>query len=99
MDPFEEIGMAEKKAEQHRRSANEKEVQTICGLYMLNFCVLSFVLVVGLHAFESRHTISVLSTTCRHIESYRTGFWKNVWLVAFYLTCGSSFAIFFFFNF
>lgn len=27
MDPFEEIGMAEKNAEQHRRSASEKEVQ------------------------------------------------------------------------
>jgi hypothetical protein len=26
MDPFEEIGMAEKNAEQHRRSATEKEV-------------------------------------------------------------------------
>ena len=26
MDPFEEIGMAEKIAEQHRRSATEKEV-------------------------------------------------------------------------
>ena len=27
-DPFEEIGMAEKNAEQHRRSASEKEVWT-----------------------------------------------------------------------
>ena len=27
MDPFEEIGTAEKNAEQHRRSANEKEVR------------------------------------------------------------------------
>jgi hypothetical protein len=26
MDPFEEIGMAEKNAEEHRRSATEKEV-------------------------------------------------------------------------
>lgn len=26
MDPFEEIGIAEKNAEQHRRSATEKEV-------------------------------------------------------------------------
>lgn len=31
VDPFEEIGMAEKNAEQHRRSANEKEVRTFCG--------------------------------------------------------------------
>lgn len=30
VDPFEEIGMAEKNAEQHRRSANEKEVRTFC---------------------------------------------------------------------
>ena len=28
LDPFEEIGMAEKNAEQHRRSAGEKEVWT-----------------------------------------------------------------------
>ena len=27
MDPFEEIGIAEKNAEQHRRSATEKEVR------------------------------------------------------------------------
>lgn len=29
MDPFEEIGMAEKNAEQHRRSATEKEVRPL----------------------------------------------------------------------
>lgn len=33
LDPFEEIGMAEKNAEQHRRSANEKEV---CILWLVH---------------------------------------------------------------
>lgn len=37
MDPFEVIGMAEKNAEQHRGSANEKEVLIFCGLFTLQF--------------------------------------------------------------
>lgn len=32
IDPFEEIEMAEKSAEQHRRSAAEKEVKHSCRL-------------------------------------------------------------------
>ena len=37
VDPFEQIGMAERNAEQHRRSANEKEVRTFCGLRAIGF--------------------------------------------------------------
>lgn len=40
MDPFEEIELAEKNAEQHRRSASEKEVRTdVLDVGSLLLCV------------------------------------------------------------
>lgn len=34
IDPFEEIEMADKKAEEHRRSATEKDVRTLVTFLM-----------------------------------------------------------------
>ena len=40
IDPFEEIEMAEKKAEEHRRSATEKDVRTVMMLILKKLCFL-----------------------------------------------------------
>lgn len=46
MDPFEEMGMGARFAEQHRRSATEKEVYIFCW-WMLNFMLALFYYRIG----------------------------------------------------
>lgn len=40
-DPFEDIKMAEENAEQHRRSANEKEVRIMCLISYISILTLT----------------------------------------------------------
>lgn len=42
LDPFEEIKMAEESADQHRRSASEKEVTNLNFISLSTFCFRCF---------------------------------------------------------